>query len=46
MTLRCPACDAIEVELVDDNGASFPETRVEHHECEVCGHTFREVLVA
>jgi len=46
MTLRCPACDAIEVELTDDNGAEFPETRIEQYDCEVCGHSFREVLVA
>lgn len=46
MTLRCRACDAVEVELVDDNGAEYPEARVEFYECEVCGHEFRKVLIA
>jgi len=46
MTLTCPDCDAVEVELVDDNGAEYPETRVEFYECEVCHHEFRKVLTA
>ena len=46
MTLRCPDCDALEIELVDDNKAEYPETRIEFYECEVCGREFREVLVA
>ena len=46
MTLVCPQCECRDVELVGDNGASFPETRVEFFECRGCGHEFREVLVA
>ena len=45
MTLRCNACNGI-VELVADNGAEYPGTRVEFYECEECGHEQREVLVA
>lgn len=45
MTLRCTACNGI-VELVDSNGAEYPETRVEIYECEECGHEQREVLTA
>ena len=46
MTLRCPDCDCTDVELVWDNGAQYPETRVEKFECADCGHTFRQVLTA
>lgn len=46
MTLRCPDCDCIDVELVDDNGAEYPEMRVEFYACHGCGHRFREVLTA
>ncbi|WP_158298388.1 hypothetical protein [Halorubrum sp. SD626R] len=46
MTLTCSDCGAVEVELVDDNGAEYPETRVEFYECEVCHHEFRKVLTA
>ncbi|QKY16417.1 hypothetical protein [Halorubrum sp. CBA1229] len=46
MSLTCPDCGAPEVELVDDNGAEYPETRVEFYECEVCHHEFRKVLTA
>lgn len=45
MTYRCEVCDGI-VELVGDNGAKYPETRVEFYECEECGHEQRQVLVA
>lgn len=46
MTLRCRACDCVDVELVDDNGAEFPENRVEFYECNDCGNEFRKVLTA
>jgi Zn ribbon nucleic-acid-binding protein len=46
MTLSCPACQCIDVELVDDNGATYPETRVEFYECADCGHEFKQVLSA
>jgi DNA-directed RNA polymerase subunit M/transcription elongation factor TFIIS len=46
MTLTCPACDSVDVDLVDDNGAEFPETRVEFYECQGCGWEFKEVLTA
>jgi len=45
MTLRCEACNRI-LELVDDNGAEYPETRVEFYECEECSHEQRKVLIA
>ena len=48
MTLSCPTCGTIDVELIDDNGAQYPETRVEFYECRDsdCGRTFRKVLTA
>jgi len=46
MTLRCSKCGCVDVELVDDNGAEFPETRVEFYECADCSHGFRKVLTA
>lgn len=46
MTLRCDVCDCTHVELVDDNGAEYPETRVEFYECQQCGHESRTVLTA
>jgi len=45
MTLTCPAGHR-DVEMYSDNGAEYPETRVEFYECHVCGAEFREVLVA
>ena len=45
MTLRCNACDG-PVRVYDDNGAEYPETRVEFYECADCGHEFRKVLTA
>lgn len=45
MTLTCPDCGGYDVELVGDNGAEYPETRVEFYEC-ACGHEFRKVLTA
>jgi hypothetical protein len=46
MTLCCPTCECVDVALVDDNGAQFPETRVEFYECRGCSREFREVLAA
>jgi DNA-directed RNA polymerase subunit M/transcription elongation factor TFIIS len=46
MTLRCPACDCVDVELVNDNGAEYPQTRVEFYECHQCGNEFKQVLAA
>lgn len=46
MTLTCSACDSYDIELVDDNGAEFPETRVEWYDCRGCGHNFKKVLSA
>lgn len=46
MTLECPQCGCIDVEMAGDNGAKYPQTRVEFYECHGCGHEFREVLVA
>ena len=42
---RCRNCDGIVV-LVDDNGAEYPEARVEFYECDECGLEQREVLTA
>jgi DNA-directed RNA polymerase subunit M/transcription elongation factor TFIIS len=46
MTLDCARCGCRDIELVDDNGAEYPETRVEFYECRGCGREFREVLTA
>lgn len=46
MTLTCENCDCIDVEMTDDNGAEYPETRIEFYKCRDCGHEFRNVLVA
>jgi Zn ribbon nucleic-acid-binding protein len=46
MTLSCPNCDCIDIQHVDDNGADYPETRVEFYECVACGDEFRKVLTA
>jgi len=46
MTLSCPDCGTIDVELTDDNGASYPQTRVEFYECCHCANTFKKVLTA
>lgn len=43
MTLRCEVCNGV-VELVQDNGAEYPETRIEWYECEECGHEQQQVL--
>jgi len=41
----CNNCNGA-LELVSDNGASYPETRVEFYECVACGHEQRTVLTA
>lgn len=46
MTLRCPSCETVDIEMTGDNGAEYPQTRVEFYECRGCGHEFREVLAA
>lgn len=44
MTLECPECGTIDVELVEDNGVTDPtETRLEAYEC-VNGHEFTKTL--
>lgn len=45
MTLRC-SCGCTDVKLVWDNGAEYPETRIERFECQDCGETFEKVLTA
>lgn len=44
MTLQCPNCECFDVEIFDDNGARYPQTRIEWYECNGCGHEFRKVL--
>jgi Zn ribbon nucleic-acid-binding protein len=46
VTLTCAACESIGVVLVGDNGAVYPETRVERYECQDCGHEFTKTLTA
>jgi len=46
MTLTCPTCDCIDVKLTGDNGADYPQTRVEFYECADCGDEFKQVLTA
>lgn len=46
MTLSCPECQTTDIQLVSDNGAEYPETRVEFYECNGCGYDFREVLAS
>mgnify|MGYP003868757373 CR=1 FL=1 len=45
MTLRCSQCDGV-AELYDDNGADYPETRVEFYRCVECGNEWSKVLTA
>lgn len=45
MALTCPEGHP-DVELVSDNGAEYPQTRIEYYECAACGATFRKVLSA
>jgi len=46
MTLRCPQCDCLDVQHVSDNGAQYPQTRVERYECQDCRHEFTKTLIA
>jgi len=46
MTLSCPQCECIDIEMDGDNGADYPQTRVEFYECHGCGNEFRKVLTA
>lgn len=46
MTLSCPDCKTTDVEMTGDNGAEYPETRVEFYDCRGCGSEFKKVLVA
>jgi ribosomal protein S27E len=46
MTLSCYDCGSIDLALVSDNGAEYPETRIEDYRCEDCGNEQRKVLVA
>lgn len=45
MTMSCSNGHR-DIELVNDNGATFPETRVEFYECATCGESFKKVLSA
>jgi len=45
MTLTCNVCDGAVV-VFDDNGAEYPETRVEQLRCQNCGHEQTNVLTA
>ena len=45
MTLDCNNCGG-PVQVYDDNGAEYPETRVEFLRCQDCGHEQKNVLVA
>lgn len=45
MTLTCPDGHT-DIELTADNGAEYPQTRVEFYKCHHCGTTFRKVLSA
>lgn len=46
MTISCPRCGCIDVALVADNGAEYPQTRVEQYACNDCDDHFTEVLTA
>jgi Zn finger protein HypA/HybF involved in hydrogenase expression len=45
MTLTCNDCGG-PLRLKDDNGAEYPETRVEFYECPNCGNEQTKVLTA
>lgn len=45
MTYRCNNCGG-PVELEWDNGAEYPETRVEMYECIECDNQQKQVLTA
>lgn len=45
MTLTCPECDSVDVDLKRDNGATDgTTTRVEWYRCVHCNHRFKKVL--
>lgn len=44
MTILCPECGCVDVKVIGDNGAEYPETRVEFYECQRCDHEFSKVL--
>jgi len=46
MTLSCPDCGSTGIEMTSDNGATYPQTRVEFYECWNCGNRFKKVLSA
>ena len=46
MTIRCPACDCVDMQLIDHNGAQYPQTRRERYECADCGREKTVVLSA
>jgi DNA-directed RNA polymerase subunit M/transcription elongation factor TFIIS len=43
MTFICNECNGA-MELINDNGAEFPETRVEFYKCVSCGNEQKQVL--
>jgi len=44
--MTCENCGSTDWEILWDNGADYPETRIEKCSCNNCGHEFRNVLVA
>lgn len=44
--MRCPDCRCTDMRLASDNGAEYPETRVEWYECQDCGTEKKKVLTA
>ena len=46
MILSCPSCESVDVELYADNGAEYPQTRVEFYACRHCENRFKKVLTA
>jgi uncharacterized Zn finger protein len=45
VTITCDACGG-SMEVVDTNGAEYPESLRETRECQSCGYTTTEVLTA
>lgn len=46
MTFKCSNCDSPDIKLIDDNGAEYPNTRVEFYKCLECWQEFKKVLTA
>jgi len=44
--IECPDCGCTHMELVADNGAQYPQTRLERYECVDCGREKTVVLTA